>query len=291
MNPDDLLALFRVNPDTRVRLRDYSPAWTGGHESKQKLAGVIQENLKSLTAAQELLWANAQYALLIVLQAMDTAGKDGLIRHVMSGVNPQGCQVSAFKQPSSEELDHDFLWRYSARLPGRGLIGIFNRSHYEEVLVVRVHPELLEKRKIPALASGKELWKQRYQEINSFEEHLVRNGTVILKFFLNVSKEEQKRRLQARLDIPEKHWKFSPADLAERAYWDQYMTAYEDVLNATSTRHAPWYIIPADHKWVSRWIASEILVRTIGELKLKPPMLTREQETALAEAKRALKNE
>ena len=288
MNADDFSGLFRVKSNGRFHLRDHDPAWTGGHKSKQELTEVIQRNLVRLTDAQELLWANEQYALLIVLQAMDTAGKDGLIKHVMSGVNPQGCQVSAFKQPSAEERDHDFLWRYSARLPGRGRIGIFNRSHYEEVLVVRVHPELLESQKLPHIAHGNRLWKQRYRDINSFEEHLARNGTVILKFFLNISKQEQKSRLQARLENSEKHWKFSPADLAERAHWNQYMEAYQDALNATSTRHAPWYIIPADHKWISRWIVSEILVKTIHSLKLKPPQLSKDQRAALAQAKRSL---
>jgi PPK2 family polyphosphate:nucleotide phosphotransferase len=289
MNPDEFLSIFRVKPNRRVRFRDYDPAWTGGQESKQESADVIQKNLESLTAAQELLWASGQYALLIVLQAMDTAGKDGIISHVMSGVNPQGCQVTAFKQPSSEELDHDFLWRYSAKLPGRGRIGIFNRSHYEEVLVVRVHPELLEKRNVLNPGPGKDLWRRRYGDINCFEEHLARNGTVIVKCFLNISKQEQKKRLEKRLDDPDKHWKFSPADLAERAHWNEYMQAYEDALSETSTPHAPWYIIPADHKWVSRWIVSEILVKTIRDLKLKGPQLTKEQEAALAKAKRQLK--
>ena len=222
---------------------------------------------------------------------MDTAGKDGLIKHVMSGVNPQSCQVSAFKQPSGEELDHNFLWRYSNKLPGRGRIGIFNRSHYEDVLVVRVHPELLEKRGLPYFKPGKELWKQRYQDINCFEEHLTRNGTVIVKLFLHISKDEQKKRLEERLENPDKHWKFSPADLAERAHWDEYMEAYENALSETSTDHAPWFIIPADHKWVSRWIVSEILVKTLRDLKLKPRQLTKEQRVALAKAKRELEAE
>jgi len=288
MNPEDFSALFRANPNTRVQLRDYDPAWKGKHKSKQDLEDVIQKNLERLETAQALLWANGQYALLIVLQAMDTAGKDGLIKHVMSGVNPQGCQVAAFKQPTTEELDHDFLWRYSTKLPGRGRIGIFNRSYYEEVLVVRVHPEFLENQNRPYLKPGKELWTERYEDINSFEEHLARNGTVIVKFFLNLSKQEQKKRLQERLDNPDKHWKFSAADLAERAHWDEYMKAYEDALSATSTRYAPWYVIPADHKWVSRWIVSEILVKTINDLKQKPPQLSKQQKAALAGAKRAL---
>jgi PPK2 family polyphosphate:nucleotide phosphotransferase len=288
MNPEDFSTLFRVNPDTRVRLRDYDPAWTGKHKSKQDLEDVIQKNLERLEDAQALLWANGQYALLIVLQAMDTAGKDGLIKHVVSGVNPQGCQVSSFKQPTTEELDHDFLWRYSTKLPARGRIGIFNRSYYEEVLVVRVHPEFLVSQNRPYLTPSKELWKQRYEDINSFEEHLARNGTVIVKFFLNLSKGEQKKRLQDRLDNPEKHWKFSAADLAERAHWDEYMKAYEDTLNGTSTAHAPWHVIPADHKWVSRWIVSEILVKTLQDLKQKPPQMSKQQKAAPEDAKKAL---
>jgi PPK2 family polyphosphate:nucleotide phosphotransferase len=266
MNPVDFLSLFRVKPDHRVRLSGFDPSWRGKHKSKQDLEDVIQKNLERLEDAQSLLWASGQYALLIVLQAMDTAGKDGLIKHVISGVNPQGCQVSAFKQPTSEELEHDFLWRYSTKLPGRGRIGIFNRSYYEEVLVVRVHPELLEKQHRPYLKPSAELWKQRYQDINHFESRLARNGTAIVKLFLNISKDEQKKRLQERLDNPDKHWKFSAADLTE----------------------APWYVIPADHKWVSRWIASEILVKTIQDLKLKPPELSKEQKAALAKARREL---
>ena len=288
MNPVDFLSLFRVKPDHRVRLGSFDPSWRGKHKSKQDLGEVIQKNLERLEEAQSLLWANEQYALLIILQAMDTAGKDGLIKHVISGVNPQGCQVSAFKQPTTEELEHDFLWRYSIKLPGRGRIGIFNRSYYEEVLVVRVHPELLENQHRPYLKPSAELWKQRYQDINHFESRLARNGTAIVKLFLNISRDEQKKRLRERLDNPDKHWKFSAADLAERAYWDDYMKAYEDALSATSTEEAPWYVIPADHKWVSRWIVSEVLVKTIQDLKLKAPELSKEQKAALAEARRAL---
>jgi PPK2 family polyphosphate:nucleotide phosphotransferase len=238
--------------------------------------------------AQELLWAAGKYSILIVLQAMDAAGKDGLIKHVMSGVNPQGCDVSAFKQPSAEELAHPFLWRYSNRVPSRGRIGIFNRSYYEEVLVVRVHPEWLEKQHLPDSKPGHKLWEQRFEDINNFERHLTRNGVVVLKFFLNLSKKEQKSRLLARLENPDKHWKFSAADLAERPYWDEYMKAYQDALSATSTHHAPWYVIPADHKWVTRWIASEILVRTIQSLDLKWPQTTPEQETEIKKAMKLL---
>lgn len=283
-----LIDQFRVKPQTKIRLRDFDSAWTGKHESKAEAEALLQANLQRMEESQELLWASAKYSILIVLQAMDAAGKDGLIKHVMSGVNPQGCEVHAFKQPSAEELAHPFLWRYSMRTPSRGRIGIFNRSYYEEVLVVRVHPEWLEKQNLPDADPGRKLWDQRYQDINAFEHHLTRNGVVVLKFFLNISKKEQKARLLDRLEEPDKHWKFSAADLAERSYWDDYMSAFEDAISATSTHHAPWYVIPADHKWVSRWIASEILVHTIRALKLKWPKSTREQEADIRKALRLL---
>src|SRR4051794_14355295 len=219
---------------------------------KERARQVLDQNLEDLAEAQELLYADDRYSVLIVLQAMDAAGKDGTIKHVMSGVNPQGCQVFSFKKPSAEELDHNFLWRYMRCLPERGRIGIFNRSYYEDVLVVKVHPELLDGQKLPPGKRGKSFWEARYEDINAFERHLVRNGTVILKFFLHVSKKEQKRRFLERLERPEKQWKFTAADLAERGYWSKYMEAYEDALSATSTRWAPWYIIPADHKWATR---------------------------------------
>ncbi len=283
-----LIDQFRVRPDAKVRLRDFDSAWTGDHENKAEAEALLQANLQRMEESQELLWASAKYSILIVLQAMDAAGKDGLIKHVMSGVNPQGCEVHAFKQPSAEELAHPFLWRYSTRTPSRGRIGIFNRSYYEEVLVVRVHPEWLEKQNLPDADPGRKLWEQRFQDINAFEHHLTRNGVVVLKFFLNVSKKEQKARLLDRLEEPDKHWKFSAGDLAERSYWDDYMSAFEDAIRATSTHHAPWYVIPADHKWVSRWIASEIIVRTIHSLKLKWPKPTKEQESDIRKALRLL---
>lgn len=281
--------LFRVKPNRRVRLRDYDPAWTGDGTGKNEAAEQMARNLKRLEEAQELLWATNRYAVLVVLQAMDAAGKDGLIKHVMSGVNPQGCEVVSFKQPSSEELDHDFLWRCSRNLPERGKIGIFNRSYYEEVLVVRVHPELVEQEHLATTKHGAALWKERYDDINHFEKHLTRNGTVVLKFFLNVSKQEQKKRILARLDDPNKNWKFSEADLAERVHWPEYMEAYEDAINATSTEHAPWYIIPADHKWVARLMVSQILTDTIRGLPLKLPQPTKQQRAALAKAKKLLR--
>ncbi len=298
MPKDNLSDLFRVKPHTRVRLRDWNPAWAstkemrslGTEQLRQEANEIIRRNLARLAHAQELLWASDRYALLVVLQGMDASGKDGLVKHVMSGINPQGCQVFSFKQPSQEEVEHDFLWRYAKSLPARGRIGIFNRSHYEEVLVVRVHPEFLDRQKLPS-KRGRSLWQRRFEDINQFEKHLKRNGTVILKFFLHVSKKEQKRRLLERLDNPEKQWKFSEADLAERACWDDYIEAYQDALSATSTKHAPWHIIPADHKWVARSLVSEILTDTIRRLDLEFPQLTKEQCATLVKARKRLEQE
>jgi len=296
MAKDNLAKEFRVKPHTKVRLRDWDTEWAKGMQElrgdnlKQEAQKIIQRNLERLADAQELLWASDRYALLVVLQGMDAAGKDGMVKHVMRGVNPQGCQVTSFKQPSAEEMGHDYLWRYSKSLPPRGGIGIFNRSHYEEVLVVRVHPEWLERQKLPA-NHGRAVWERRYDDINQFEKHLARTGTVIVKLFLHISRKEQKRRLLARLDNPKKHWKFSASDLAERAYWPKYVEAYEDALSATSTKHAPWHIIPADHKWVARSAVSEILAETIQGMDLEFPKLTPEQQKALAKAKKSLHQE
>ena len=288
MNKHEISAKFRVKPGTKVRLQDYDPGWTGGKDAKQNDKEILSRNLQRLSDAQELLWSTKKYALLIVLQGMDTAGKDGLISHVMSGLNPQGCVATPFKQPTEEELDHDFLWRCQRFLPPHGRISIFNRSYYEEVLVVRVHPEWLDRQHLARDVRGKQLWQERYQEINDFEKHLTRNNTVIVKFFLNISKKEQKNRLLARLDDPEKQWKFSPSDLSERGYWKDYVRAYEDALTATSEDEAPWYILPADHKWVSRWVASEILAETIESLDLKLPKPTKEQLEMIGQAKEKL---
>ena len=240
---------------------------------------------------QELLWASDTYSMLIILQGMDAAGKDSTIAHVMSGVNPQGCQVTSFKTPSEEELKHDFLWRHYKALRERGIIEIFNRSYYEDVLIVKVRPEILEMQKLPQDVEGKQFWNQRYEDINLFERHLVRNGTVILKFFLNVSKKEQKQRLLKRLETPDKNWKFSLTDLSERSKWKDYMDAYEDMLNETSTEWAPWYVIPADKKWMAHGSVSEIIVSEIKKLKLTYPVLTKEQNDALEKAKSELKKE
>jgi PPK2 family polyphosphate:nucleotide phosphotransferase len=289
---DDVIDLFRVPAGKKVRLKDFNPGWKqsdefqelGKDEIKDRAKKALEQNLADLAEAQGLLYADDRYAVLVVLQAMDAAGKDGTIKHVMSGLNPQGCMVFSFKKPSAEELDHNFLWRYTRCLPERGRIGIFNRSYYEDVLVVKVHPELLG-RQLPRDKVGKKFWEDRYEDINSLERHLVRNGTVILKFFLNVSKETQKKRFLERLDRPEKNWKFSPSDLAERAYWDDYQAAYEDALAATSTEWAPWYVVPADHKWVTRSVVADVLTSAIRKLGLKYPEVTPEQKKLLDEAR------
>jgi PPK2 family polyphosphate:nucleotide phosphotransferase len=296
---EDIIKLFRVPPGKTFRLKDHNPGWAqteemeelGKDEIKERARRTLDENLADLARAQDLLYADDRYAVLIILQAMDAAGKDGTIKHVMSGVNPQGCQVFSFKKPSAEDLDHNFLWRYMRCLPERGRIGIFNRSYFEDVLVVRVHPELLAAQRLPGRVDGKKFWQRRYEDVNAFERHLVRNGTVILKFFLNVSKDEQKRRFLDRLDRPDKNWKFSAADLAERAHWGRYMKAYSDCLSATSTKWAPWYVIPADHKWVARAAVADVITTTLRSLDLKYPEVTDAQREALAAAKRRLLSE
>jgi PPK2 family polyphosphate:nucleotide phosphotransferase len=294
----DIIDLFRVPAGKRVRLKDHNPGWKqteefkdfGKDALKERAKESLGQNLKDLSEAQNLLYADDRYAVLIVLQAMDAAGKDGTIKHVMSGVNPQGCQVFSFKKPSAEELDHNFLWRYMKSLPERGRIGIFNRSYYEDVLVVKVHPEFLG-RQLPGEKIGKKFWEERYEDINAFERHLVRNGTVILKFFLNVSKDEQKSRFLERLKRPEKNWKFSASDLAERGFWDDYMSAYEDALSATSTELAPWYVIPADYKWVTRAVVADIVTTAIRDLDLRYADVTPEQRKRLTEARAKLEVE
>jgi PPK2 family polyphosphate:nucleotide phosphotransferase len=295
----DIVELFRVPTAEKVRLKDYNPGWSqteeikefGKEALKERAREILDQNLADLSDAQELLYADNRYAVLIVLQAMDAAGKDGTIKHVMSGINPQGCQVYSFKKPSAEELEHDFLWRYARCLPERGRIGIFNRSYYEDVLVVKVHPELLEGQRLPGKHSGKKFWRHRYDDINAFEEHLSRNGTVILKFFLNISKDEQKQRFLERLSRPEKNWKFSAADLAERGHWDEYMRAYEECLSATSTKWAHWHVIPADHKWVTRTVIADIITTKIQSLDLHYPEVTVEQRKLMDAARQQLSGE
>jgi PPK2 family polyphosphate:nucleotide phosphotransferase len=295
----EIIEMFRVKPGKKVHLKDHETGWEqseafkslGKKEIKERAKEVLEKSIEELTECQELLYADDRYSLLIVLQAMDAAGKDGTIRHVMSGVNPQGCQVFSFKKPSDEELDHNFLWRYMKALPERGRIGIFNRSYYEDVLVVKVHKELLDKQKLPDGKRGKAFWDGRYEDINAFEQHLVRNGTVVLKFFLNVSKKEQKKRFMERLDRPEKNWKFSLADLKERAFWDDYVEAFEDAISATSTKIAPWYIIPADDKWATRAIVADIITSTLHDLDLRFPEMSDEQQKLLLEARKSLESE
>jgi PPK2 family polyphosphate:nucleotide phosphotransferase len=277
-------------------LEEFDPAWAGdGNIPKDKRKKVAEEFLSqevsSLADAQELLYAADTWSLLIILQAMDAAGKDGTIKHVMSGVNPQGCQIYSFKRPSDEELDHNFLWRCWKAVPERGRIGIFNRSYYEEVLVVRVHPEYLEAQRLPDQEFDKDFWQARYDDINNFEQHLTHNGTAIIKFFLHVSKDEQRKRFLARLDDPDKHWKFSAQDVAERAHWDKYMRAFEDAISATSTDWAPWYIIPADHKWVSRALVANIIATTIKSLDLEFPKTSAKERAEIDAARRTLNEE
>jgi len=295
----DYLRKFMVEPGKNVRLKKYDTGWVR-HEtlkttSDEKAKGLLEEMLEkdraALAEAQELLAASQEYGMLIVLQGMDSAGKDGTIRHVMSGVNPQGCSVHSFKVPCLEDHAHDFLWRYSRVLPERGMIGIFNRSYYEDVLVVRVHPERVET--LPGkLGPGSDgFWTGRFKDINAFEKHLVRNGTLILKFFLNISKDEQKRRLLDRLNNKEKYWKFSTADLAERQFWDQYTKVYEEMLSATSTDYAPWFVVPADYKWAARTFVAEVIVSAIGGLDLSSPKISAEQLKQILAAKKELETE
>ncbi len=293
---------LRVPTGKNIDLKNYDPCWIpewasakekkdGKKAVKQEALEILEKNRQKLVNMQELFWASGTYSLLIILQGMDAAGKDSAIRHVLSGVNPQGCQVTAFKTPTEEEQDHTFLWRYTKALPERGRIGIFNRSYYEDVLIVKVRPEVFEKQKLPPGPRDDSFWKQRYDDINSFERHLTRNGTIILKFFLNVSKEQQRRRLLKRLEDPDKNWKFSITDSSEREKWKDYQKAYEDAISETSTKWAPWYVIPADKKWVTLASVSEILVSQIEALKLEYPTLSKEQNVALEKAKAELKNE
>ena len=279
-----------MKPGERVDLRRYDPEDTAPFDSKAKAAGRLERGIERLVALQELLYAQDRWAVLLIFQAMDAAGKDSAIKHVMSGLNPQGTDVHSFKRPSEEELDHDYLWRSVKALPERGRIGIFNRSHYEEVLVVRVHPEILERQKLPAPLVTRRLWRERFEDINAFERHLSRNGVVIRKFFLHVSKAEQRRRFLERLDDPAKNWKFSAGDLDERDRWRDYMRAYEDVLSQTSTDEAPWFIVPADHKWFTRVVIADLVVDALQSLKLALPKLSKEEESARAAARERLES-
>lgn len=291
-----MLDKFRVPPNKKFRLKEVNSSWRGDAEMrgltdaelKQSAQHTLDVNLQELAAQQARLYADDRWSVLVVLQAMDAAGKDGVVKHVASGLNPQGCDVYSFKAPSADELDHSYLWRIMRVSPARGKITIFNRSHYEEVLVVKVHPEYLKRQKLPEELITKKIWEERYEDINNFERHLARNGTVILKFFLYTSKAEQKKRFLERLENPDKHWKFSASDLNERQYWDDYMRAYEEALSATSTKWAPWYVIPADHKAVARVMVSTILTRAIEELKLNYPTVSKEERLALDQAHKRL---
>lgn len=279
---------YRVGSGDRKALLRHAPDDTGPFKDKDAARTHLDKGLLRLDRLQEMLYAQDRYALLLIFQGMDAAGKDSAIRHVMSGVDPQGTQVHAFKQPSAEELDHDYLWRAVKALPERGRIGIFNRSYYEEVLVVRVHRSLLDAQKLPPSRVTSKLWQERFEDINSFERHLWRNGTIIRKFYLHVSKQEQERRLLERLDNPLKNWKFSTTDLVERAKWSDYRDAYADALAATSHQHAPWYVVPADHKWFTRTLVADIIVAALEELDLSIPKPTAARRRDLAEARRRL---
>ena len=290
---DKLVDPCRVTRGKKFRLKDFDPGDTGGLGSDQKPMAreLLEKGIQWLAEEQDKLYAQDRHSLLLLFQAMDAAGKDGTIGHVMSGVNPQGCQVFSFKQPSMEELDHDFLWRCQKCLPERGRIGIFNRSYYEEVLVVRVHPELLGRQRMPPELVTRDIWKERLDDIAGFERYIARQGTTVLKFFLHVSRKEQKRRFLQRLEEPEKNWKFSPADIGERRYWDDYMAAYEDAIRRTASREAPWYVVPADNKWYTRLVVAAAIVEAIWKLDLAYPGVDEDRKKELAAARRSLMRE
>lgn len=281
---------FRVTNGAKFRLKDCDPADTLDlkAEDKPRAKEALAIGVQALAELQDVLYAQDRWGLLLIFQAMDAAGKDGAIKHVMSGVNPQGCQVTSFKSPSAEDLDHDYLWRCMKCLPERGRIGIFNRSYYEETLVVRVHPEYLAKQKLPPERVGKSIWKERFHDIRGFERYLSNNGIIVCKFFLHVSKKEQKRRFLERIDNPAKNWKFSSADMAERGFWDEYQEAYEDMIRHTATKHAPWYVVPADNKWFTRVVVAAAVIDALGSLKLSYPEVGKAKLKELAEARRLL---
>jgi PPK2 family polyphosphate:nucleotide phosphotransferase len=292
MKLEHLAKRFLIDKPDRFRLADHDPADCCGLTiDKSDAKAMLAEGIERLANLQERLHASGNWSVLIVLQAMDAAGKDSVIKHVMTGINPQGVEVHAFKQPSAEELDHDFLWRAGMRLPARGRIGIFNRSHYEEALVVRVHPELLERQHLPKTLVGKDIWLERFQDIRSFERYVARNGTLILKFFLNVSREEQRRRFLARIDEPAKRWKFSMSDVAERKLWNQYMEAYEEMIRQTSKPEAPWYAVPADNKWFTRLVVAAAMVEALDGLALAFPKIEGKALKELEDARKALEAE
>lgn len=287
----ELINQFKIADGGKFQLSDYPADYSGNYDKKDSET-MLADMIKQISTQQEALYADKRYAVLIIFQAMDAAGKDGAIAHTLSGLNPQGCEVFSFKEPSNEDLSHDFLWRHYKALPQFGRIGVHNRSHYENVLITKVHPELLLKEKMPGIKSvkdaDKKFWKHRYESIRSFEKHLTENGTVIIKFFLHLSKDEQKKRFLARIDDPDKNWKFSASDVYERKFWDDYMKAYEHAISETATEHCPWYVLPADKKWFTRLAISAIILGTLKDLKLDYPVLPADEKAKLEEAKKAL---
>jgi PPK2 family polyphosphate:nucleotide phosphotransferase len=288
MKRKELVTRYRIAENKKFRLEDVDSADTWKLKSKEHAQEWLEEGVARLSELQDKLYAQNQWAVLLIFQAMDAAGKDGTIKHVMSGVNPQGCDVASFKVPSEEELNHDFLWRSARRLPERGRIGIFNRSYYEEALVVRVHPELLTQQKLPPSLITKDLWRERFEDINAFERHLTRNGVLVRKFYLHLSKPEQRRRFLSRLEDPNKHWKFSLADVRERQKWGAYMRAYEEVIRHTATEYSPWYVVPADHKWFTRLVVAEVVVNALESLELGYPKVSAAKRKELAAARTSL---
>ena len=286
-----LAAPYRITQGAKFRLKDYDPEDTGGMKDKQDAHGLLQHSVEMLRHLQEKLYAQNRWGMLVIIQGMDAAGKDGLISHVMSGVNPQGCDVWSFKEPSKEELDHDFMWRCQRVTPERGKIGIFNRSYYKEVLVVRVHPNLLQNEKLPEKLITKKIWEERYEDINAFERYLTRNGMAVLKFFLHLSKKEQKKRFLSRLDDSEKNWKFSMADVKERGYWKQYQDAYQETIQNTATKNAPWYVIPADNKWFTRVVAALAIVTELNALNLAFPDVEKSKRKELEKVRESLEHQ
>jgi PPK2 family polyphosphate:nucleotide phosphotransferase len=291
MTPGQFVKPYRIDDGRKFSLSDIDPADTHHIQSKERAQELLKQGVKMLAEMQEKLYAQNCWSLLLIFQAMDAAGKDSTIKHVMSGINPQGCQVYSFKAPSGQELDHDFMWRTNLCLPERGRIGIFNRSYYEEVLVVRVHPELLDRQRLPPKLITKTIWENRYEDINAMERYLTRNGVAIRKFFLHVSKKEQKKRFLARLDEPEKNWKFEAADVRERAHWGDYQRAYQQMIRNTSTPHAPWFVVPADHKWFTRLVVAGAVIDALQELELAFPKLDATKRKELAEARKLLEAE
>lgn len=284
----DFVKPFTVSKGKNFRLKDYDPQDTAHIQDKEHAEGLLKQGVERLAELQDKLYAHNHWSLLLIFQAMDAAGKDGAIKHVMSGINPQGCQVYSFKKPSDEDMDHDFLWRTNRCMPERGRIGIFNRSYYEEVLVVKVHPEYLRHQRLPPQLAGKDVWEHRYESINDLEKHLTRNGTVVRKFFLNVSHEEQLRRFQKRLEDPKRHWKYAASDAAERVHWKDYMDAYQDCIRATATKHAPWVIVPADNKWFSRLVVAAAVIEALEELNLHYPKIDDAKRRELEAGRKAL---